>query len=720
MPIGWAGTVEYTLTVAREQKTITGKPVTAMTVNGQIPGPLIEATEGDDLEVHVVNTMDEDTSIHWHGILLPNRQDGVSYLTTPPIRAHSTHTFTFPVRQTGTYWYHSHTRLQEQRGVYGPIVFHPKPGEPEAYPPQSLGLPADTPTTAPAVTKIPAADREAVLVLSDWTNEDPQHVLRNLKRGTEWYGVKKKTKQSVVGAFQRHVAWASLKRSFSRMPAMDLSDVAYDAFLINGQQESLGEAKPGETVRLRLINGSASTYFYVNYPDSMTVIATDGLPIKPVQMNKLLIAIAETYDVLVTVPEIGIAELRATPQDGSGKASYWLGTGEQISAPAIPKPNMYVMQHDMHAMRGDMAHNMHGMNHPASDGGSHQAEAPAAPEESAHHHHSPPPTDLSEVTFEPEEARPLAPYYRLRAIQPTTLPPGRPSREYTFHLTGDMTRYIWTINGKTMNESDAIRIRRGETVRFTLINDTMMHHPMHLHGHYFRVITEQRKYSALKHTVDVPPMGQRVIEFAADEEKDWFFHCHVLYHMVTGMHQIVSYEDSEPDADIQAMRHMLYHDPVYAWGTVNALSQMMEGNVTAVNTRNTLQAEWEYDWRDQFDTELTYERYFNRYFQVFGGANLYHENHAPIQARGIAGIRYLLPFMVASTVWVDSDGDFRVSARKEIPVTQRLSLFGRFEYDTASRFEWLAGGSFILTQALSVYGQYHSDYSAGAGIQVRF
>ena len=293
-------------------------------------------------------------------------------------------------------------------------------------------------------------------------------------------------------------------------------------------------------------------------------------------------------------------------------------------------------------------------------------------------------------------------------------------REYTLHLTGDMTRYIWTINGKTLAESDVIRVRRGENVRFKLINDTMMHHPMHLHGHFFRVVNEQGEYSPLKHTVDVPPSGVRTIEFAADEEKDWFFHCHVLYHMKSGMHQIVSYEDSEPDADIKSIRHMLFHDHYYYWAQVTPLSQMMEGELNASNTRNTFRANWEYDWRDQFDSEITYERYFNRFWQVFAGTNVYHEDHEPFEAKGIAGVRYLLPFMINSSTWVDSDGDFRVSAEKEISITKRLSVFGEVEYDTASQFEWIAGASFMLTQRLSLYGQYHSDYGTGGGVQIRF
>lgn len=775
--------VEYNLNIAMEEVNITGKPVMGMTVNGGIPAPTIELTEGDTAIVHVKNSMDVETSIHWHGILLPNEEDGVSYLTTPPIKPHSTHTFSFPVIQSGTYWYHSHTGLQEQRGLYGSIVIHAK--EKEAYPEKSAveyqeqqsqkdqsnlsenqmqhhdhGHHAQTDHTQGSAQY----DSEAVLVLSDWTNENPKEVLKALKRGLEWYGVKKKTKQSVIGAFKKGAGWESFKRSFKRMPPMDLSDVAYDAFLINGKQSSFSDAKAGETVRLRIINGSASTYFYVNFAGGdMTIIAADGLPVKPVKQDRFLIAIAETYDVLIKVPETGQAEFRATSQDGSGMASYWLGNGEVVNAPDIPKPNMYIMQMDPNAMAmGKMKHEghinpmglmgilgidmmSHDMNsHAGMEHNTHNMHTTPAPkaevmshQNHSHGHH----TEEKQPHSQPEiskhnqmmeevslkssnvpsiKERPFAPYDKLQAIEITSLPDGRPLKEYNFHLTGDMTRYVWTMNGRTLKESDYVKIRRGENVRFTLVNDTMMHHPMHLHGHFFRVVNNQGQYSPLKHTVDVPPMGKRVIEFEADEEKDWFFHCHVLYHMKSGMARIVSYEDAPPDEKILDIRPQLIHDPYYTWGEVTPMSHMMEGELNASNTRNTFRAFWEYDWRTEFDTELTYERYLNRFTQVFVGTNLYREQGEAFEAKGVAGIRYLLPFMINSTAWVDHDGDIRVSAEKEISITKRLTAFGEIEYDTASQFEWVAGARYMLNKRFSIVGQYHSDFGAGGGISYRF
>ena len=232
----FAETLEYELRIAEQELSLSGSPAKALTVNGSVPAPVLEFTEGDIARIRVVNTLEEETSIHWHGILLPNRQDGVSYLTTPPILPRSSHTFEFPLIQSGTYWYHSHTGLQEQRGVYGAIVIHPK-------------------------IEKQKADREYVLVLSDWTDENPAEVLRTLKRGSHYYALKKDAMQSILGASQAGALGSYFHREIMRMPPMDISDVAYDAFLINGRAKLELEASPGELVRLRVVNASASTYF---------------------------------------------------------------------------------------------------------------------------------------------------------------------------------------------------------------------------------------------------------------------------------------------------------------------------------------------------------------------------------------------------------------------------------------------------------------------------
>ncbi len=667
----WAKDVSYDLTVDHQSVNFTGKTVQAMTVNGGIPGPVLRWTEGDQAVVRVHNKMNVETSIHWHGILLPNREDGVSYLTTPPIRPGATHTFRFPIVQSGTYWYHSHTGLQEQRGVYGAIVIQPKHKK------------------QTNLSKPPENDE--VLVLSDWTDENPHEVLRTLKRGSDYYSLKKKNMPSLFGAIQKKSFGAYLKNSVTMMPPMDVSDVGYDAFLVNGKREGSSRAKPGRWVRLRVVNASASTYFYLQFAKGpLKIIAADGLDIVPFETDRLLIAVAETYDLLLQVPDDGRYELKVTSQDGSGSTSYFLGEGREVRAPCIPGPSLYKMEHDMSAMLGA----------PAGGHGGHEGHAGHGSHESHGSGNNP---------------RPGAPYPRIQSPRSTALDPKRPLREVTLNLTGDMHRYLWTFNGKTLNEEDTIPVKKGENVRFHLINKTMMNHPIHLHGHFFRVVNAHGDYSPLKHTVDVPPHGRVVIEFEADNEKDWFFHCHILYHMMSGMHRIVHYEGTQVDPDVAAMRHHLYHHHFYSWGEVSALSQMSEGSFQLSNDRNDLITEWQANWKGDFEIEGTYNRYFNRYLSLFGGVE-----GTDRDVTGIFGARVLLPLLLEGTARIDTEGDFQFSLARALTLFPRLMAFGRIEYDTETHWEWKAGGEIPILKHFSLTGQYHSEYGAGGGVKFIF
>ena len=479
-----ARTVDYALTISESSLVLAGKERRALTINGGIPGPTLHFRQGDVARIVVHNRLSsEETSIHWHGLLVPNAQDGVPYLTTPPIEPGSSHTFQFPLTHAGTYWYHSHTGLQEQRGVYGAIVVAPKGGERVR------------------------ADRDHVLVLSDWTNENPKEVMRTLMRGSEWYGIEKGNAQSILGAAQAGALGDYFAREKSRMAPMDVSDVAYDAFLINGKQTSTLKARPGERIRLRLINAGASTYFYVHSATGdLSIVAADGPSVRPASVDRLLIGMAETYDVIVTVPSSGSWEVRATAQDNSGHASVFLGEGNRHAADTLPSPNLYSMDHMLAAAMGD---------------------------------------DDAGMGMDSMNERPNAPYSRLRATRSTSIPNKHPRREMTLRLTGDMTRYLWSFDGKTLAEDSTIAVEKGEVLRLKLINDTMMHHPLHLHGHFFRLLNGHGDHAPLKHTVDVPPMGTREIEFLANEKGDWFFHCHLLYHMDAGMARVFSYRKAE-------------------------------------------------------------------------------------------------------------------------------------------------------------------------------
>ncbi|MBL9202005.1 MAG: multicopper oxidase domain-containing protein, partial [Opitutaceae bacterium] len=294
--------VDYTLEIAETTLAPAGAPVRALTLNGTMPGPVLRFREGEIARIRVRNRLArEETSTHWHGLLLPNLEDGVSHLTTPPIPAGAERTFEFLLKHSGTYWYHSHTGLQEQRGIYGAIVIEPK---------------AD----APAGADLPRIDRDEVVVLSDWTNEGTGDVVRTLLRGSDWYAIRKNTAQSLLGAAQSGHLRDYLKREKARLPPMDVSDIAYDAFLANGRPRQQLPARPGETIRLRVINAGASTYFYLSSATGpLRIIANDGIDVAPISQHRLLIGMGETYDVLVTLPAGDPAawEFRATSQDGA-------------------------------------------------------------------------------------------------------------------------------------------------------------------------------------------------------------------------------------------------------------------------------------------------------------------------------------------------------------------------------------------------------------------
>ena len=329
---------EYTITLREATVNKAGKNVMGMTVNGTIPGPTLEFTEGEYAVIYVKNEMSEETSVHWHGLLLPNFYDGVPYLTTPPIEPGHTQKYEFPIKQSGTYWYHSHTMLQEQSGVYGSIVIHPK-------------------------EQILEYDKELVLMLSDWTNEKPMNVLRNLKRGNEWYGIRKGTATPLNRVIKRGALGAQLNFWRQRMEGADIADVYYPDFLINGEESiEYPEFKPGEKVRLRIIDGGASTSFWMTFGGGdPLLVSADGLDVVPVKKNKTFIGIAETYDFIVTIPEKGKIEFRITAQDGSGTASAFLGTGDVLPAEIVPRPDKIGMMQKMAKM--DMKMGAHALKY---------------------------------------------------------------------------------------------------------------------------------------------------------------------------------------------------------------------------------------------------------------------------------------------------------------------------------------------------------------------
>ena len=703
---------EYTLTLKEEMVNKAGKEVKGMTVNGGIPGPTLEFTEGEYAVIYVKNEMSVETSIHWHGLLLPNFYDGVPYLSTPPIEPGKTLKYEFAIKQNGTYWYHSHTMLQEQSGVYGSIVIQPK-------------------------EKTLEYDKEQVLVLSDWTNEKPRDVLRFLKRGTEWYNIRKGTATPLNQVIARGAFGAQLNFWRQRMESADVADVYYPAFLINGEEKvEYPEFKPGEKVRLRIIDGSASTSFWMTFggPDPLLVSA-DGKDVVPVKHNKTFIGVAETYDFIVTIPENGKLEYKIMAQDGSGTATAYLGQGPIIAAPDVSKPDKIAMMQQMAKMKMKMGApalkfrpgkderyemkekwgmqmgdnmQMEGMKD-MDMGTMNMDKSNMKGMEMKKHKMDEMQMDMKKDSMQMDHSKMAGMdtkkdakmkkasqmddmkmdeadgmqgmnmfseynYDYLKSPEKTNYDPDVPVTDILLNLTGNMQRYIWSLNGVPLSEADKIKIKGDEVTRITFNNLTMMHHPMHLHGHFFRVINENGEYSPLKHTVNVPPMKQVTIEFYGDEYGDWFFHCHILYHMMGGMARIVSYDTPrDPRLKEYPVSKLIDEtDQFYSYGMIDAASHMTTLNLVSSNIRNQFSLRGEYGWNKNIEVEAAYDRYLYDYLTVFGGVNVENEMEDSldeITTTAIAGVRYLTPYLFTLDVRMDS------KLRPQISLSRAITIF---------------------------------------------
>ena len=521
----------FELFIGQTPVNITGRPRTALTINGSLPGPLLRWREGDTVTLRVRNRLDQDTSIHWHGILLPANMDGVPGLSFAGIAPGGDYLYRFTLRQSGTYWYHSHSGLQEQAGVYGAIVIEPREPEPHAY------------------------QRDHVLLFSDWSDQPPEALLATLKKQSDACNYHKRTLGDFVtdvadngwgATVDERLAWARM-----RMSPTDLADIsaASYTYLLNGQPPDGNFTclfQPGETVRLRLINASAMTYFDFRIPGlTLTVIAADGLPVTPVTVDELRIAVAETYDVLVTVGDLPAYTLFAQSMDRSGYARGTLAraNGLQAAVPA-PDPRPVLSMADMgHGNMAAMHHgNMAGMDHasmsgmqghPTSEAGNPlvdmQTMAPRA--------------NLADPGIGlRDNGRRVLTYADLRSPYPD--PDGRePSRDIELHLTGHMERFAWSFDGVKFSDAAPLRLAYGERVRITLVNDTMMTHPIHLHGMWSDLEDEHGRFLVRKHTVDIPPGSRRSYRVTADALGRWAYHCHLLYHMETGMFREVRVDE---------------------------------------------------------------------------------------------------------------------------------------------------------------------------------
>ncbi|MES2331092.1 MAG: multicopper oxidase domain-containing protein [Bacteroidota bacterium] len=703
---GMGKRVEYNLHVTDTLVTFAkGKLKPAIAINGTIPAPTLYFTEGDTAIIYVHNLMKVETSIHWHGVLLPNIEDGVPYLTTAAIMPDSTYKFTFPIIQNGTYWYHSHTGLQEQVGLYGAIVI---------YPENTI------------------AQKEKVILFSDWTNEKMSTVVRSLKANYEWYGIKRKSVQSWGEALVKGYLGDKVKQEWSRMPPMDVSDVYYNAFLANGQQTSeYPEFKPGETVRLRLINGGAGSYFWVQFAGGpMTVVAADGKDVQPVKVDKIDFPIAETYDVLITIPTDGAYELRATAADISGFSSVYFGSGKKVNAPDIPTLDYFGMLRERNKMdmnsSGKKGSSMPGMEMKKDttkmqgmDMGE-KKESSAIPEKEG----------MADMKMDNGQTAASLTYDMLRSLEPTALDNKLAVHEIPLTLTGNMLRYIWSFDDKPLSKADKIMIQKGEVVRFKMFNNTMMRHPMHLHGHFFRLINAQGDYSPLKHTFDIQPMETVTIEFLANEEKDWLFHCHILYHMATGMARIVSYEGSEQNEFAKTGYKTLKKEDnfISKWADLNVLSNSawLEGFLS--NNKYQLRFDGRVNWKGDYETETHLLRFIDKrdYLAAFIGYDFRAKKGTDIAPKTNTkeyrrqlevGLLYLLPFFIEAEVRMDPTGSFRAQLqRKDMAITTRLFFDGRVNTDK----EYTLGLRYFVSRTFSISALYDSDYGAGAGISIRY
>ncbi len=717
--------VRYDLYVTDTIVNYTGKSKHALAINGSIPAPTLYFTEGDTAEIYVHNKLNTETSIHWHGIMLPNEQDGVPYLTSAPIKANTTHLYKFPIIQNGTYWYHSHTKLQEQSGMYGAFIIHKKQEE-----------------------NIP----EYVMVLSDWTNEKPSEVHRSLHNANDWYAIKKHSTQSYSEAIKQAYFGQRLKTDWLRMTPMDVSDVYYERFFINGKTECQApKFKAGDKVRLRIINGASSSYFWLKYAGGkITVVASDGKDVEPIEVDRMIIAVSETYDVIVTIPSDSTSfEFLATPEDRTKQASLWLGKGVKKLATPLPKLKYFEglkMMNGMMKMNGSMDNMGMPMANQQMD-----MNSVMYPELSANTEDKKSNVDTTNMKGMNMGSMNMASsdittlnYSMLRSPVKTTLPADVPTKVLHFKLTGNMLRYLWTIDNKTISESDKIVIKGGENVKIILENASMMRHPIHLHGHFFRVLNGQGEYAPLKNVLDIMPMETDTIEFNASEKYgDWFFHCHILYHMMSGMGRIFSYENSPPNPQLpnpkKAQRKVFMDDRQWhPMAHIGLESNGSDGEIMFSNKRNFIQTEWRLglDSRMGYESESHIGRYIgknqflrayvgwdyryriNPYYNPNNGDNIFGTTNTKNNRQVIClGLQYLLPFHILSDLRVDNSGLIRVQlSREDIPISPRIRLDLMINTD----LEYKIALRYVVTKYFSISTHYDSDMRYGAGFTITY
>lgn len=719
--------VHYDLFIKDTLVNFSGKVKRAIAVNGQIPMPTLTFTEGDTAEIVVHNQLKESTSLHWHGVFVPNKEDGVPYLTQMPIAPNKSHVYRFPIIQNGTHWYHSHSGPQEQIGMYGSLILKKR---------------NDDLHYRKGIDDIPTVP----VILSEWTNYNPKNVHRMLHNASDWFAIKKGSTQSYTEAIQKGYFKTKFINEWKRMLAMDVSDIYYDKFLINGNNESqLSQFKKGDQIRLRISNAGASSYFWLSYAGGkITVVANDGNDVEPTEVDRLIIAVSETYDVLLSIPKENTSyEFLATAEDRTQSASIFIGAGQKQLATRLPKLNYFKemkMMNGMMKMNGNMDDMGMNMSLQQMD-----MNAVMYPELSADKMHKEHKMDMengesSNAIHSMKKISSLN-YSMLKSPTKTVLPSHAPVRELHFELTGNMNRYVWSMDNKVLSEVDKILIKKGEIIRITLYNNSMMRHPMHLHGHDFRVINGQGDYAPLKNVLDIMPMETNVLEFEANADGDWFFHCHILYHMMAGMNRVFSYQDQSPNP--------LIIDKKWAYKKLQRESNQLhfmaqndfatngnDGMAMAQNTRWSFATEWRMGYHDKhgYESETHIGRYIGKmqWLMPFIGfdwryrklnqneteKNIFgQKNTKDNRSQFSIGLAYTLPMLMIAQIELYHDGNLRMQLRREdLPVSKRVRA--AFMLNTDS--EYMLGLNYIITKNIGIRTHYDSDMGLGLGLTLNY
>ncbi len=715
--------IRYDLYIRDTLVNLTGKTKKAIAVNGQIPMPTLTFTEGDTAEIHVYNELKESTSLHWHGLILPNKEDEVPYLTQMPIEPNTTHVYRFPIVQNGTHWYHSHSGLQEQIGMYGSMILNKRQDD------SSFRKGIDDLPTIP-------------VIISEWTDYKPNNVHRMLHNATDWFAIKKGATQSYAEAIRDGHFKTKLTNEFKRMLAMDVSDVYYDKFLINGQQENqLSQFNAGEKIRLRISNGGASTYFWLNYGGGkFQVVANDGNDVVPVEVDRLIIAVSETYDIVVTIPEVKKSfAIQATSEDRINHALLYIGEGVKQTMPSMPRLKYFEgmkMMNSMMKMNGDL--DDMGMNMSLNQMDMNLVMYPEITGPSSNQKEN---TTENQYNSNAQSEIVTLNYAMLQSPHNTSLPNISTVKELKFELTGNMNRYVWSMDNKVISETDKILIKKGEHVRMIIYNGSMMRHPMHLHGHDFRVLNGQGANSPLKNVIDIMPMETDTLEFNANNEGDWFFHCHILYHMMSGMGRVFTYQNQSPNPLIPnpalAKRKLYKEDrKLHAMGENDFASNGNDGMVMLQNTRWSIGSEWRLGYNNMhgYEVETHIGKYLDkmqwlmpfigfdwRYRKMHEGEsekNLFgQETTKDLRSQFSVGVAYILPMLITFQTEIYQDGNLRLQfMREDIPLSKRLR--GEFMLNTDK--EYMIGARYILNKNMGMRSHYDSDMGLGLGLYINY